>query len=146
MPTAAKLVATLLFAALAYWVSTYAKPAIDPGRPLRYLAEINALFGAVLGWTSMGPGAGAGVLRAGARGVTTAALALLWSLLFWAGVVMLERSLRLRYAGPVEALEDMAGLMVGYLARLQAPDIAAFAVLGAIGAAMLTEITARRWR
>lgn len=145
MPTGGKLIAALTFAALAYFISDLIKPLLPEGTQVGLLSEINALVGLIMGWTVMGKGAGKTYRQSLGYGFTTLAACAFWSLLIWSGYEMLKRSLRLYYDGPIEALQEMAELYVGY-ARLAADQtVLITAVVGAVFVSWLTEYFARRW-
>lgn len=145
MPTAPKLVAAVLFAVLAWFVSDLYKPLLPEGTQVGLLSPVNAVFGMLMGWQVMGRRAGDTMRAAFGYGLTTAAVIVFWALLFWSGYVMVRRSTRLYYDGPMEALTDMFGLMVEY-ARLGAtPEVIGSLVVGALVFGWLTEQVARRF-
>ena len=145
MPTAAKLIAALAFAALAWVASDMVVPLLDEGTPVGRLHVVNAGIGALMGWRVMGPRVGDGVVRAFGVGVSTVAATLFWCLLAWGGQVMLKNSTRMLYDGPVDALLDMANQMVEYLLLVSTVPIMATLLVGALIGAAVTELAARRW-
>jgi hypothetical protein len=146
MPTAGKLIGAIVFAALAWFVSDLVKPLLPDGTQVGLMSPINALFGLLMGWRIMGRGAGNGYFGSMGFGITTAAATILWSLVFWGGYAMITNATRLRYDGPMEALQDMAVLMGDY-ARTAAtdPQVVGATLIGSLLCAMLTEFFARRW-
>lgn len=145
MPTGGKLIAALTFAALAYFISDLIKPLLPEGTNVSRLSEINALVGLVMGWTVMGNGAGNTYKQSFGYGFTTLAATVFWCLLIWSGNEMLERSIKMYYNGPVEALQEMAALYVEYARLAAVQEVLLPAVIGAIFVSWLTEYFARRW-
>ncbi len=146
MPTGGKLIAAIAFAALAYFISDLVKPLLPEGTNVSKLSQINALVGLIMGWRVMGKGAGRTYLQSFGYGFTTLAAIVFWSLLIWSGNEMLKRSMKMYYDGPVEALQEMAELYVGY-ARIATTDMSVIlaALIGTAFMAWLTEYFARRW-
>lgn len=146
MPTAAKLVAGILFAALAWFVSEQVKVVLpSEGRGATLLSPLNAALGFVMGWRVMGLRAGGGFTPAVGFGLTTVFATFFWSLLIWSGYEMIERALRRRYRDPIDALEDMGQVMLDYAILVVTPTIVGAAVIGSFVCAMITEYFSRRW-
>lgn len=145
MPTGAKLIGALTFMALAYFISDLIKPLLPEGTNVSRLSEINAIVGLIMGWRVMGKGAGHTYKQSIGYGLTTLAATTFWSLLLWSGYEMLQRSIRLYYDGPVEALQEMAELYVEYAKMAAVQEVVIPALVGAIFVSWLTEYFARRW-
>lgn len=145
MPTGGKLIAALTFAALAYFLSDLVKPLLPEGTQVGMLSTINALVGAVMGWKVMGKGAGRTYRQSLGYGFTTLAVTFFWSLLIWSAHVMLQNSVRLRYDGPVEALQEMAVQFMDYARLVADQSVLVPALVGVIFVSWLTEFFARRW-
>lgn len=143
-PTAAKMTAALLFAALAWWISDLAKPNMPDGTPVGLLSPVNAAFGFLMGWRISGRNAGRGYVNALGYGWTAAACIVLWALAFWAGWEMLDRSINLFYEGPVEAIEAAVALMVDYAAYLSSLSVMLSMLIGAGFCALVVEWVAAR--
>ncbi len=144
MPTGAKLVGALAFAALAFFISDLIKPLFPEGTQFGWFSPLNAFIGAVMGWRIMGNGVGESYRRTFGYGLTTLAATAFWSLLVWAGHEMLKNSMRLRYDGPVEALQEMAQIFVDYARTAGVGQVIWPAVIGALFAAWLTHFLATR--
>ncbi len=145
MPTGAKLIGALTFMALAYFISDLIKPLLPEGTNVSRLSEINAVVGLLMGWRVMGKGAGATYKQSFGYGLTTLAATAFWSLLLWSGYEMLQRSMKMYYDGPVEALQEMAALYVEYAKLAAVQEVLVPALVGAIFVSWLTEFFARRW-
>jgi len=110
-----------------------------------WFSQVNAVIGIAMGWTIMGKGAGKTYRQAFGYGFTTLAAIVFWALLFWSGYEMIQRSTKLYYDGPVDALQEMAQLFLeyGYLAAVR--GVIWPAIVGTVFAAWLAEFFARRW-
>ncbi|NAZ36263.1 TrgA family protein [Rubellimicrobium sp. CFH 75288] len=146
MPTAAKLAAALLFAALAWIVSRLTFPlwpeGADPGR----FAEINAAVGLVLGWRMAGARAGTGWTSGIGHGLTTAVAVAFVSLFLHSFAEMIRQSLRKFYDGPMEAVVAVFGLLVEQGARLGSPQTVGVLLAGGAAAGLVTAWCGRHFR
>lgn len=145
MPTGGKLIGAIAFAALAYFITDLIKPLLPEGSRMGWFSQVNAVIGMAMGWTIMGKGAGKTYRQAFGYGFTTLAAIVFWALLFWSGYEMIQRSTKLYYDGPVDALQEMAQLFLeyGYLAAVR--GVIWPAIVGTVFAAWLAEFFARRW-
>ncbi len=150
MPTSARLVSALFFAALGWLCAELYKPLLPEGTALGLFAPISAGFGALVGWTftgkradmaaNIGAGGGLGI------GLTSSFLLLFWVLLTFSGYKMLQNSLRKFYDGPVQALQDLFAIAVDYLLlAAQSPEIVAALVVGGLVGGWIGEKVAQRW-
>lgn len=146
MPTAAKLFAMFGFAAMAFFATEIYKPLLPEGTQMDMFTPINMAVAGLAGWMVMGRLAGRGYVTAASSGVRTSAVALFYVLFIWSGVEMLRNSVRMRYDGPVEALQAMVALAIDY-ARLGLtdPQVPIALLCGGILAAVLSEWASRRW-
>lgn len=145
MPTAPKAIAALFFAALAYFCGDLIKPLLPEGTPTTWLGPTLAVLGGLSGWRMSGRRAGYG-LRAGfGYGLTTVALIAFWGILLFAGYEMLQRSIDLRYSGPIEALQEMVKLGLDYAILITVPTVGGSMIVGGLFGGWLTEWVARRW-
>jgi len=145
MPTASKLAAALLFAALGWFSADLVKPLLPEGTKVGLFSPVSAGFGVLIGWAFVGRRIGAGLGGALGIGLTGSVLLVFWVVLAFAGYEMFIQSMRLRYDGPVEAIQAMFELGVGYLVFVAAPTVIATLILGGLGAGWLTGQVARRW-
>lgn len=145
MPTAAKLVAALCLAGLAWYISDLVIPLFaDTGRPFNDFHKINAAIGAVLGWRIVGARAGRGMTSAIGLGLTGAGALAFWGLFFHASAQMIKRSLRKLYDGPVEAVTDVFAIGVEFAQIVMTVEIVATFVVGGILCGIIAELTSRR--
>lgn len=146
MPTAAKLVAALLFAALAWFASDALVPSFPEGTDLGAFAYVNAGIAALAGWLVMGRLAGAGYAVAVTSGVRTTAVFVFYALLFHAVYEMLRQSVRMRFDDTFEALQGMIALMGKYgLIVVTSPVAMGILLIGGVAAGLVVEFAARRW-
>jgi len=146
MPTAAKLIAAILFAALAWFVTEQVKLVLPgEGRGATLLSPLNALLGGIMGWRVMGLRAGGGFTPAVGFGLTTVFATFFWSLLLWSGYEMISRAYAKRYRDPIDAVEAMGQLMLDYAILVVTPGIVGAAVIGSFICAMIVEYFSRRW-
>lgn len=145
MPTAAKLVAAVFFAALGYLMAEAFKPTQPEGMRFGYFAEISAGIGLLCGWIVMGPLVGRGHGRAWGLGVRTAITTVFFATILFATYEMVLRSMKLRYDGPMEAVIGGIGLILEYgTGMVDQRFILTVLIGGAIGG-ILTEWSSRRW-
>jgi hypothetical protein len=78
-------------------------------------------------------------------GLTTAAVTVFWCLFIWSGYLMVDASTRLRYDGPMEALQDMGAMMIDYARTMATVPIIGSLVVGSLFFGWLTEHVARRY-
>lgn len=145
MPTAPKLIAAILFAALAWFVTDLVKPILEEGTQMGLLSPVNTVIGAFFGWRVMGARAGQSMKAAFGYGLTTAVIIVFWCLLVWSAYLMTIQSTRLRYDGPIEALQDMFFMMVKFAQAMFTAEIMGSLVVGALVFGWLTEQVARRY-
>lgn len=146
MPTAARLFAMLGFAAMAFFVTELYKPLLPEGTQMGMFTPINVAVGALAGWMVMGRLAGYGYVAAVSSGLRTALTALFYALFIWSANEMLQRSMDMRYDGPVEALQQMLVLGVDFVKLgLTDPQVPIALFAGGLCAAFLSEWAAREW-
>jgi hypothetical protein len=146
MPTAAKLIAALLWAVLAWYTSQLIKPLFPEGTDVGWFAEVNALIGIVIGWQVAGSRAGGTWAAAISYGVTATVALVLWCLFLHSFAEMIRLSLRKLYEGPVDALVGVFALMVDYGQMILDPQVIVTLLVGGIIAGILTEMAGRNWR
>jgi hypothetical protein len=146
MPTAARMVAGVLYAALVWYVSQLIKPLFPEGTDLGLFAEVNAAIGFLCGWILAGSRAGGSWSAAVSYGLTTVVAITFWGLLIHSTVEMVTKSMRMLYRGPADAVTDVFGMIVEFGILMAKPDILGMLVVGGVLAAILTEITGRNFR
>jgi len=104
MPTAARAMAAVLFAVLAWYVSGLIVPLFPENTDMGFFTEVNAGLGLICGWRIAGPRGGTGYVSAISYGLTTTVALVVVALFTHSSVVMIENSLRKFYDTPVEAV------------------------------------------
>lgn len=146
MPTAGRMVAAILYAGLAWWVSQMIEPLFPEGSDLGWFAEFNAAVGFVMGWTVAGKRAGGTWSAAISYGLTATAATVFWALFLHCFAEMIRKSMRRLYDGPFEALVDVFDLMFEYALLMAVQPVILTLVIGGIIAGLITESAARTWR
>jgi hypothetical protein len=146
MPTAAKLAAAVIFAALAWWVSQMVKQLFPAGTDLGRFAEYNALIGAVIGWRVAGERARTTWPNAVAYGLTAALAMTFMALFLHCAAIMINQSFQKVYEGPAEALIDIVRMMVENFQMIATPDVMGTLLVGGIVGGLATEWVARNYR
>ncbi len=146
MPTAAKLVAALSFAFLAWVVCIVVEGVLPEGQRVGRLYPVSIAVGTLCGWFISGAAKRSSYFDAASTGIRTALTAVLASLFAFSVGTMIAISLRGRYRGPMDALLDIVNQFLDFGIMLaHAPVLVAIFLGGAI-AGMITENAGRRWR
>ncbi|MCK0170102.1 TrgA family protein [Aliiroseovarius sp. S1123] len=145
MPTAAKLLSALILAAVGWMCGELVKPLMPEGRDLSYLSPTTAAVGFFVGWFYLGPRADRGLGTTGANAGTTLFVQVFMTLFTFAFAKMIGNSLRKRYDGPIEALQDI--FIIGFEMAIEytTAEIAAVAILGVFIASSSAFYAARKW-
>ena len=145
MPTAPKLVAAIIFGFVAWFASNLIIPYLPDGTRIAWFREGSAAIGALAGWAVSGARAGDGIRAGLGYGLTSVALTVFWGLVAFATEEMLDRSLNVRYDGPIEAITGMVQLVIDFAVLIAQPDVIVWLVAGALFGGVLTEMSARKW-
>ncbi|MFV2036543.1 MAG: TrgA family protein, partial [Paracoccaceae bacterium] len=127
-----KVIAAVFFAALGYFAADLVLPLLPEGTRAKWLNETLAGVGAISGWIMSGARAGDGTRAGFGYGLTTVVLIIGWGVFLFAGAKMLEFSIDRRYDGPMEALQSMFAIGIGYLRLIAVPEIAIAAIVGGL--------------
>ncbi|WP_341212332.1 TrgA family protein [uncultured Limimaricola sp.] len=141
MPTAAKLVGALLFAALGYVATLVAVPFLSGVYMVASAPVINALIGAITGWFIAGPRAGEGWQGGISNGVTATISGLLLVGLVHGVIFMWRSSMRGRYHDPMDALEATAEFWLTVAGRLAVPQMIGLLLVGGVVIGLALEFT-----
>jgi hypothetical protein len=144
MPTAAKLVAAVLFAIVGAIAAHLYLPTLPEGTPPGYLREVSAGVGLICGWRVMGRRVGKGMGEAAGSGIVTSVVMLFWVLLIFSTQTMIHRSMRSLYDGPMDALLGVLSLMYDYGLNLAAPATPVALLVGGMVAGWIAEIVHKR--
>lgn len=144
MPTAGKLVAGVALAGLAYYASGLVIANWPQDHNFGFFREFSALVAALMGWRVIGGRVGNGWMGGIGAGLTGLFALLFWLFLLLPFYEMIQRSLDLRYKGPVEAVEGMFGIAFEYLQNVAHADLGLTLVIGSMMVGLLAEAVARR--
>jgi hypothetical protein len=146
MPTAAKLFAAVVFAAVGFLAAEAYKPGMPEGTQFGLFSLLVAAIGVLCGWRVMGRLAGHGYGAAAGYGLRTSATIVFWALVAFSIYEMILRSMKMRYDGPMEALVGVFDLMLQHgVLVLTLPVLGVLAVGGVLGG-WAAEFAGRRWR
>ena len=143
MPTAAKLVSLVIFAALAWFVSQLVKPLMPDGTQFGFFSEINAVLAGYMGWRIVGPRAPDGFRAGLSAGLTCAVLLFVVSALFHSFMLMIVRSTEARYKGPVEAVKSVFQMATDFAQHALTPEILVPLVVGGLIAGLSASAVSR---
>jgi hypothetical protein len=145
MPTAAKLVASVLFAALAVFVADLYRQGITDGTRTAYLVPGCAAIGLICGWRVMGRLVGTGMGDALGSGIRTSLTIVFFALLFFSIYEMVLTSTKGLYDGPMQAVLAIFDIMLDYGRGLITPEVLGAIFVGGGLAGMGAEWADRRW-
>jgi hypothetical protein len=145
MPTAAKLIAAIAFAVLAYVVAEIYKTTVPERTVWGAFSPISAGIGLLCGWFVMGRLAGQGYRAAAGYGLRTMVTATFWVVTAFAIYLMILRSMNMRYDGPMEALLGAVDIGLELGRSLATSEVLGTLAVGGVVAGALTEWVGRRW-
>lgn len=145
MPTASKLAAAVLFAALALLGAEIFRPLLPEGTQTGWLLPGSAAIGFICGWRISGRLAGKGYSAAMNTGVRTSVTVLFWATLAFSIYTMIYRSTKMLYDDAGEAVLAVFDLMLGYGKLMVDGQFIAVVLLGGLVCGALTEYVGRRW-
>jgi len=146
MPTGAKLVGAVCFAALGFLTALLFLPHIPDGQRGQWFAPSSAGLGAVVGWMVMGRLVGGDYKAAARAGLGTAGWLFFWGLLVFSLRVMLIRSYGQWYKNPMDALTSLYGIGADYGLMAMRIEVLGPLIVGGMCAGVITEFASRRWR
>ena len=146
MPTAAKLAGAVIFAIIGFIAVQLYLPHLPQELPPGLFRESTAALGIIIGWRVMGRLVGAGYTEAIGSGIRTSVTLVFWALLLFALQLMIRRSFKMMYDGPMEAVIGVFALMLEYGRVLWAADVLGWIFIGGALGGMLTEWVGKRWR
>ena len=146
MPNAARLVAALSLALIAFIVSGLVMPLMPEGMDFGYFTWVNVGLGVLCGWIIMGKRAGRGITPAINNGVTGVLSLLFWRLFVQGAYEMFRQAMRNRFDGPFEALGAIFTIGFDYGLTIMVPSIIWTLLVGGVLAGLATEYAWRQWR
>ena len=145
MPTASKLAGAVVFGcvgATAAWLGIPTLPEeVIPG----YLLPVSTGLGIWIGWVIIGRNPGITFAQTITQGIATIVVMVAALLFLVSSWEMIERSMRLYYDGPGEAVLDIARLLVFYGKLLLVSPVLVTLALGATFGALIVRSVGRIW-
>lgn len=146
MPTAAKLVAAVCFAAVGWLAANAHIPALQAGAPIGAFREITALIGLIVGWTVMGGLVGKGYGEAAGSGLRTSVTLVFFALLGFSTYHMILQSTKMVYDGPMDAVLGIFDYMMENGAAMATVSVLGVLGIGGILGGVAAEWASRKWR
>lgn len=146
MPTAAKFVAALIFAAVGYLAAQAYIPTLPEGTQTRGFREICAFIGLLCGWMVMGRRVGKPLSEAVGSGILTSVIITFWAVLAFSVYEMIMLSIKQRYDGPMDAVLGVFELMLEYASSLPTQAILGTLLIGGVIGGVMSELAGRMWR
>ncbi len=145
MPSAAKLVAAIGLAILAFIVSGMIIPLLPENTDVGYFPFINIILGVLCGWFVMGKRAGRGVTAAINNGFTGMVSLVFWALFVQGCYEMIRLAMRNRYSDAFESIIAIFKIMIEHGMILMDVWIIVTLIVGGVITGLLTENAWRRW-
>lgn len=146
MPDAAKLVAAVGLAILAFVVSGMIIPLFEEEMNFGYFTWVNVALGLVTGWIVIGTRAGRGWVSAINVGLTGAVALVFWGLFVQSCNEMVRLAMKNRYDGPFEALLAVFKIGTDWALLMSTVQVWGTLAVGGIIIGILTEYAWRIWR
>jgi hypothetical protein len=146
MPTAAKLVAGVLFFLVGWQAAVYTLLTFPPEMPATYFPLTIGLIGLWQGWMVSGARAGQGIGSAFGNGLRCSVQIAFFGLLLFALRTMFARSANLRYSAPWEAVTATFDLFIEYFMQSLTIPVWSTLLIGGALCGLVVEAAARVWR
>ncbi|MGJ8545491.1 MAG: TrgA family protein [Sulfitobacter sp.] len=145
MPSAARLVAAICLAIVAYIVSQMVKPLMPDGTDFGYFDVVNVSLGVLVGWIAMGKRGGRGIVSGINNGFTGVFLLVFWALFVQACNEMTALAMKNRYDNVFEAITAVFQIGAEYGVTIATLPVGLTLVASAVIVGLLTEIAHNRW-
>lgn len=145
MPTAARLIAGLILAAMAWYVSDLIQPLMSEDPPHAQFKLINTGLAMLCGWIVIGSRARDTFVAAIAHGLTGAAAWVFWAMLAHSGIKMVEFSLRKQYDDAMEAVVGVFEIALKDALIMGSSLVIVTIILGGISSALAATWASRRF-
>ncbi len=145
MPTAARLIAALSLAVLAFVLSGMMIALMPDDTRFGNFTFINIGLALVVGWKFIGATAGRGTVSAITDGLTGAILLVLLGLTVQGAAEMFQMANQHLYDDPFEALAAIFVIALEYFFIIFVPNILIALAIGGTSVGLMTELASRRW-
>lgn len=146
MPTAAKLVAALSFAFLAFVTCIVLEGTLPEDKRIGYVYEVSMASAALVGWFVSGAAKRTSYAEAAATGLRTATTSVIVALVVLSVATMWTTATRGLYRGLMDAILDIASNFVKFGSLVLPLVVLGTLFFGGMLAGMVTEWAGRRWR
>ena len=146
MPTAARLVAAICLAIVAFVVSGMIMPLMPESTDFGYFVPLNIILGLLAGWIIMGPRVGRGTTAAINNGLTGVFVMMLWGIGVQACNEMVRLAMKNRYDNAMEAMVAIFQIGAEFGLMIATVPIGLFLLVGAVVSGLVTEYAGNRWR
>jgi len=144
MPTAGKLIAAIGLAALAWYATIIVKARWPVEMDFGHFSLFTAGLALLVGWWVIGTRLGRGYMQGISAGLTGLFALLFWAFLLLSFYEMIDRSLNMRYKGPVEAITGMFQIALEYANNVYYWPLIWLLVGGSAFVGLLAEVVTRR--
>jgi len=146
MPNAAKLVAAVGMAILAFFVTGMVMELFEEDTNFGWFIHVNVVLGFVVGWLVIGSRAGRGMVSAVNVGLTAPVVLVFWGIFIQSCNEMVRIAMKNRYDGAFEALVAIFEIGSEWVLLMLTVPIWATLLIGGCVVGFLTELAWRRWR
>lgn len=146
MPNAAKLVAAVGMAILAYFATGLVMTLFEEDTNFGWFLHVNVVLGFVVGWLVIGSRAGRGMISAVNVGLTAPVVLVFWGIFVQSCNEMVRIAMKNRYDGAFEALVAVFEIGSEWALLMLTIPIWATLLIGGLVIGVLTELAWRRWR
>ena len=146
MPDAAKLVAALGLAVVAFVVSGQVMGLFEDDTNFGWFTWVNVVLGVAIGWIFVGTRAGRGWTSAVNVGLTGGFLLVFWGLFVQSCNEMTRLAMKNRYDGAAEALTAIFQIGAEWALLMSTVQIWGTVLVGGIITGLVTEFAWRAWR
>ncbi|MEC3860200.1 TrgA family protein [Mesobacterium sp. TK19101] len=146
MPTAARVVAGVLLAIVAFVASEAFKPLMHENTNFGYFSIVNAGIGLLVGWIVIGSRVGRGLTAGFNNGLTGAIALTFWCLFVHGSYKMVEDSFDRRFTDMLEAIASIFERMLEYGMIMLDVNVIAILLIGGVITGVLAEIASRLWK
>ncbi|EBA07362.1 TrgA family protein [Sagittula stellata] len=146
MPTAARLVAAICLAVVAWFASEAVKQLFPEGTNFGSFDTVNVSIGLLIGWFVLGARSGRGYASGISNGFTSVIALTFWALFVQATYEMVNRSFRRFYDSPFEAIGSIFEIGMDYGLKMLDPTVIVTLLIGGIVSGLVAEVAGQRWK
>lgn len=146
MPSAARLVAAVCLAFVAFFVSQLVIPLFPESTDFGAFVPVNIFLGLCVGWIIMGKRVGRGWTSGINNGITGVFMLMLWGLGVQSINEMVRRAMRNRYDGPFEAIVAVFQIGAEWAWMIATVPIGVTLLVSSVVVGLLAESAGNRWQ